>query len=318
MSFAAPFVLLGLLVVPLLIRWYTTEQRRRVRAAAEFVTVPLRASVAPRGPTWRRHMPMLVFLLAVVALIAAAARPQQSKAVAVKDGAVMLVDDISSSMAARDVAPSRLGAAQRAADQFLSSVPAEIRVGLMVFNEKPRLLQSPTADRSLTRSALTQLQAAGHTAVGDAINAALRVLIQLRSASGKHVPGAIVLLSDGTSTTGANPLSAARAAASAGVPVYTVAVGTARGTITVHHGRRTITVPVPLSGGELAQIAALAKGRAFTAADTGQLSSVYAHLAKSLGHKNVNEEITSGFAGAGLALLLLGSAMSLRWFGRLV
>jgi Ca-activated chloride channel homolog len=318
MSFAAPLVLLGLLVVPLLIRWYAAEQRRRLRAASAFVTAPLRESVVPRGPRWRRHVPMLVFLLAVVALIAAAARPQQSKAVPVKDGAVMLVDDISSSMAARDVSPSRLGAAQHAADEFLSSVPSEIRVGLMVFNERPRLLQSPTTDRSLTRSALTQLQASGHTAVGDAINAALHALTQLRSASGKHVPGAIVVLSDGTSTTGASPLGAARASAAAGVPVYTVAVGTSRGTISVRHGARTITVPAPLSGGELAQIAALGKGRAFTAADAGQLSSVYAHLAKSLGHKKVNEEVTAGFAGAGLVLLLVGSAVSLRWFGRLI
>jgi Ca-activated chloride channel family protein len=318
MSFAAPLVLLALLVVPLLIRWYAAEQRRRARAAAAFVTEPLRPSVVPRGPRWRRHLPMSVFLLALIALILAAARPQRSDAVPLKDGAVMLVNDISSSMASRDVPPSRLGAAERAAAEFLQRVPADIRVGLLVFNQTPRLLQSPVTDRSLTRSALAQLTASGHTAVGDAINAAVHSLTQLRSASGKRVPGAIVLLSDGASTGGANPLAAARAAAAQGIPVYTVALGTAHGTIQVRRGSRTINVPVPLSATELQQIARQSHGRAFTAADTSQLSAVYAHLAKSLGHKQRKREMTAGVAGAGLVLLLFGSALSLRWFGRLI
>src|SRR5947209_4480084 len=108
MSFAAPLVLVALIVVPLLSVWYAREHRRRTEAAGAFVTQPLRPSVAPRGPGWRRHAPMLVFLLAVAILILAAARPQRSVAVPVNDGAVMLVDDVSSSMASTDVAPSRL------------------------------------------------------------------------------------------------------------------------------------------------------------------------------------------------------------------
>lgn len=314
MSFLWPLALLGLLAIPLLITWYLAEQRRRARVAAAFVTAPLRPSAAPRRPRWRRHVPMLAFLAAVLALIVAAARPQRSVAVTVSDGAVMLVDDVSSSMASRDVKPSRLGAAQHAAEVFLAHVPDSVRVGLLVFNQSPQLRQSPTTDRNAVREALVGLHANGHTAVGDAIDAAVRELRRLRAINGKRPPSAIVVLSDGTSTNGADPLAAARAAGADGIPVYTVAVGTRHGTITV--GRRV--VPVPLSAGELAQIASLSKGRAFTAGDSAGLSTVYAHLATKLGHKQVKHEMTASIAGVGLVLLVVGSTLSLAWFGRLV
>jgi len=317
-SFAWPAALVALVALPMLIWWYRAEQRRRRRATAAFVTEPLRPSVAPRGPRWRRHAPMVACVLALAVLIAAAARPQRSVAVPVSDGAVMLVNDISSSMASSDVAPSRLRAAERAATVFLDKVPSSIRVGLLVFNEKPRLLQTPVKDHSLARDALTQLQAGGHTAVGDAVNASVRVLSGLRAAGGKRIPGAVVLLSDGNSTTGASPQAAARQAAALHIPIYTVALGTQHGTIKVRHGARTVTVPVPLEAGELGQVASLSQGRAFTAADAGGLSAVYGHLATKLGHKTVKDEITASFAGAGLVLLLIGSALSLRWFGRLI
>jgi len=318
-TFTWPAVLAALLVVPPIIWWYRAEQRRRTRAAAAFVTEPLKPSVAPSGPRWRRHAPMLAFLLALAVLIAAAARPQRSIAVPVSDGAVMLVNDVSSSMASDDVRPSRLGAAEHAATVFLNKVPSSIRVGLLVFNQKPRLLQTPVKDHSLARDALTQLQKPqGHTAVGDAINASLRVLGSLMGPGGKRLPGAIVLLSDGNSTTGADPLQTARLAAAQHIPIYTIALGTVHGTINVRHGARIVSVPVPLEAGELGQIATLSKGRTFTAADSGQLSTVYAHLATKLGHKTVKDEITASFAGAGLVLLLIGGALSLRWFGRFI
>jgi Ca-activated chloride channel family protein len=206
-SFAWPLELLALVAIPLLIRWYVSEQRRRARAAAAFVTEPLMPSVAPRQPRWRLHVPMLAFAVALAVLILAAARPQRSVAVPATDGAVMLVNDVSSSMAAKDVTPSRLGAAQQAAERFLAIVPGTVRVGLIRFNEKPTVLQSPTTDHSLTRSALRGLQTGGHTAIGDAIDTAVRVLTSLRGQNGKRPPAAIVLLSDGTSTTGADPLT---------------------------------------------------------------------------------------------------------------
>jgi Ca-activated chloride channel family protein len=318
-SFATPPILLALVALPLLIWWYMHEQRRREQAAAEFVTAPLIASVAPDRPGRRRHVPIAITAVAVAILIVAAAKPQRSVAVPVDDGAVILATDVSSSMAATDVAPSRLGAGQRAASKFLSVLPGAVRAGVLEFSVLPTVLQSPTTDRAATRTALQQLRTpAGHTAIGDAIGVAVRVLSGLRSAGGRRPPGAIVLLSDGTSTNGSDPLAAAKQAATRHIPIYTVALGTARGTIAVRHGTRTTTVPVPLSAKQLAQIAAASGGKAFSAADAGHLSAVYAHLATQLGHKHVKHAMTASFAGAGLVLLLAGAVLSLRWFARLV
>ncbi|MDQ6607074.1 MAG: VWA domain-containing protein, partial [Actinomycetota bacterium] len=264
MSFAAPLVLIALVAIPLLARWYAGLERRRVEGARAFVTEPLTASVVPDRPRWRRHAPMLAFALALIALIAAAARPQRSVAVPATDGAVMLANDVSSSMASTDVPPSRLVAAARAAQKFTASVPGAVRVGLLQFNQRPAVLQTPSTDHSLTSQALTQLRAGGHTAIGDAIDTAVRVLSGLRAPGAKRLPGAIVLLSDGTSTGGADPLQAARQAARAHIPIYTVALGTAHGTITVRHGSRASSVPVPLDPSELQQIGRLSGGQAFT------------------------------------------------------
>ena len=288
------------------------------RAPQAFVTAPLTPSVAPDRPRWRRHAPMLAFALALIALIVAAARPQRSVAVPATDGAVMLADDVSSSMASTDVPPSRLVAAARASQQFTRSVPGAIRVGVLQFNQRPAVLQTPSTDHSLTIEALTQLRVGGHTAIGDAIDTAVRVLSGLRAPGGKRIPGAIVLLSDGTSTNGADPLQAARQAARVHIPIYTVALGTAHGTITVRHGSRASSVPVPLDPSELQQIGRLSGGQAFTARSLSGLHSVYAHLAARIGHKHVKQQITASFAGVGLVLVLFGAGLSLRWFGRLI
>jgi Ca-activated chloride channel homolog len=317
-SFASPLVLLALLAIPLVIRWYAGQQRRRAQAAAAFVAPALTESVAPRRPRWRRHLPMLAFVLALAVLIVAAARPQRSVAVPVTNGAIVLANDVSSSMQATDVAPTRLRAAQQAAAMFLARVPHNDQVGLLEFAKTPVVLQSPTTDHSLVRSALGRLSSSGGTAMGDAILTALRELKSLPPVGGKRPPGAILLISDGASNVGSDPLAAARQAAVQHVPVYTVALGTPNGTVKIRRGSTTVTVYVPPSPQELAQVARLSGGRAFTAADTAGLSAVYAHLAAELGHKHVKHEITASFAGGGLVLLLLGSVMSLRWFGRLV
>jgi Ca-activated chloride channel family protein len=319
MSFANPLVLLGLLAIPLLVRWYAGQQRRRARAASAFVAPALSPSVAPHRPRWRRHLPMLVFLIALAVLIVAAARPQRSVAKPVTDGAIMLADDVSSSMQATDVAPSRLGAAQRAARRFLAGVPSTVQVGLLGFARTPAVLQSPTTDHSLTATALGHMEhTSGGTAVGVAIQTALHELGTVRPVAGRRPPGAIVLISDGASNVGIGPLSAARQAAAQHIPIFTVSIGTSRGTIAIKRGARTVSTPVPVSRAQLAQIAAASGGRTFKAADAAGVSAAYAHLAAHLGSKQVKQEITTSFAGAALVLLLLGSALSLRWFGRLV
>lgn len=318
MTFLDPLVLLALAAIPLLIWWYAGQQRHRAKAASAFVTPRLSASVAPRRPRWRRHLPMLVFALALAVLIIAAARPQRVVAVPVNTASIMLANDTSGSMAATDVAPSRLRAAQQAAANFLTKVPNSVRVGLLEFNSKVTVLQSPSTDHSLVRAGLGQLKVTGGTAIGDAIRTALRSLTGGKRAGGKQPPAAIVLLSDGGSDVGSDPLTAAREAAADHVPIYTVVLGTAHGTVTEKRANGTITVPVPPDPQELSQIASVAHGQSFTATDAKGLNTVYERLGAQLGHKKVKHEITAGFAGGGLALLLVGSVASLAWFGRLV
>lgn len=316
MSFANPLVLLGLLAIPLIAWWYAGQQRGRARAAAAFVAPRLSASVAPRRPRWRRHVPMLAFALALVALIIAGARPQRSVAKPVTDGAVMLADDTSSSMQATDVAPSRLRAALRAARRFVAQVPSTVQVGLLEFARTPTVVQSPTGNHALTTDALSRLpRTSGGTAVGVALTTAINELKGVPRVAGKLPPGAIVLISDGASNVGISPLDVARQARADHIPVYTISVGTPSATIAGAHGSRA---PVPVDRGQLAQIASLSGGKAFAASDTAGVSAAYQGLAARLGKKHVKQEITTSFAGIALALLVLGSVLTLRWFGRLV
>ena len=318
MSFTTPLVLTALAVIPVLGWWYVRQQRGRASAAAAFVTPVLIPSVAPRRPGWRRHAPMLVFTMAIAVLIVAAARPQRTVAVPVDSAAIMLANDVSSSMASTDVHPSRLAAAQRAATRLVAGVPSTVMVGQIEFARRPVLLQSPTTDHALTEAAIAHLRpGGGGTAIGDAITTALHALTTLPAKAGKRPPGAIVLLSDGASNVGSDPLAAARQAKADHIAIYTIAIGTAHGTIPITRHGQTVTTPVPVSPQELGQIATASGGRAYTAADSLKASAVYAHLAVELGHKNVKRELTAGFAGGGLVLLLVGSGLSLLWFGRL-
>jgi Ca-activated chloride channel homolog len=318
MSFVHPVVLVALVAIPLLVMWYLHHQRRRVDAASTFVTPALTQSVAPRHPRWRRHVPMLAFLLALVLLIVAAARPQRTLAKTVDSASIMLLNDTSGSMAATDVAPSRLVAAERADDRFLAKVPGSVRVGLIELNTKVTLLQSPTTDHALVKSAVAQLRVTGGTAIGDALRTALRTLaLEPRAPGGKRPPAAIVLLSDGANDVGSDPITAAQQAATAHIPIYTVELGTPNGTVTEKRGAQTVTVPVPPDPQQLGEIARVSHGQAFTATDAKGLDTIYERLGAQLGHKKVKHEMTASFAGGGLVLLLLGGVASLVWFGRL-
>lgn len=320
MSFASPGFLVLLLGLPLLAAWYVSRQRERRRAELAFAAPAMTPSVVPRRPRWRRHVPALIAVIAIAALVVAAARPQTTVAVPQEQAAIMLLTDVSGSMLATDVAPSRLVAARRAAQRFVDRVPKKVQVGVMAFNQTPQLLQSPTRDRAAVAGALRALKVSGGTATGEAVQAATRLLAARKTPDGKRAPAAIVLLSDGASTRGVDPVGAAQQAARLKIPVFTVALGTPNGTITVprSNGQGTVTRPVPPDPESLARIARASGGRAFTAADAGRLSQVYERLGSQLGRKNEKREITAGFAGGALALLLLGAALSLRWFGRLI
>ncbi len=321
MSFGSPFVLATLVFVPLVVWWYGRNQRGRRAAAAAFATPALMASVAPRRPGFRRHLPMLAFALALAVLIIAAAKPQRTVAVPVERASIMLVTDVSGSMEATDVKPSRLVAARRAARAFVDDVPRTVNVGVLAFNGRPRVLQSPTTERPDIYAALARLRSSGGTATGEAIASAMRTLRTPTRRGAKPPPGAIVLISDGASVKGKNPIQAAQEAKRAKIPVYTVALGTPQGTITVPRpggagGTETRRVPPDVES--LAQIANESGGETFAVDDAGELKRVYERLGSQLSTEKQKRQMTAGFAGGALVLLLAGAGMSLAWFGRLV
>jgi Ca-activated chloride channel family protein len=261
------------------------------------------------------------FALALAVLIAAAARPQTTVAVPVEHATIMLMTDVSGSMQATDIAPTRLGAARQAAQRFVASAPSQVNVGVMAFNQRATVLQSPTQDRAAIGAAISRLRSSGGTATGNAVTAAVAILARPATPGGRHPPAAIVLLSDGKSTSGVDPVAAARAAGRQRIPVYTVALGTPTGTITIRrrHGQPSTELrPVPPDPQSLAQIATASGGRAFAVTDASRLRGVYQHLGSQLGRRKEKREITAGVAGGGLALVLLGMTLSLGWFGRLV
>jgi Ca-activated chloride channel family protein len=308
MTFQSPWLLLGLVLLPLLVAAYVFSERRRRRAAAAFAAPATSASVVPRRPGWRRHLPLALAGLATAALIAALARPQVSVAVPAEQATIVLAMDHSGSMAATDVSPSRLTAALDAGEAFLGKVPKRVRVGGVVFDNRAEAVQSPTTDRAALRDALVAaMKPSGGTATGDALATALEMV----RTAGKKAPGAIVLLSDGKATHGRDPLPVADEAKKLGIPIYTVALGTAAGTLPNGDA-------VPPDTATMEQIASRSGGTASTASEAGKLSAVYEKLGSEVAMKKEQREVTAGFAGGAAILLLLGGGLSLRWFRRLL
>jgi Ca-activated chloride channel family protein len=312
-SFERPLLLLGLLAIPLAAWWYV----RAFRGRPGFASPALVPAVAPRRPGWRRHWPMAFYALGLAALVLAVAKPQRAVSVPVDRASVLLVTDRSGSMQASDVAPSRLVAARRAAAQFLDKVPDRVRVGLVAFNQGAEVSQLPTTDRELVRDAIDAITPAGGTATGDALTTALRIL-RPDANDPRPPPAAIVLLSDGKSIKGRDPVEAARDARRLKVPVYTVALGTDQGTIQVRErGGNVRTERVPPDRETLQRIAEASGGRAFAVEDAERLEEVYDRLGSQVATKREKREVTTAFAGGALLLVLAGGALSLTFFGRL-
>jgi Ca-activated chloride channel family protein len=299
-SFDSPAYLIGLVLIPVAVYLYVRAERR----PQSFAPDELLPSVAPRRAGWRRHAAVGGYGVALAAALVALAKPQATLAVPTEQARVVIVTDRSGSMLAQDVAPNRLAAAKQAAGTFLDAVPDDLRVGAVAFNQKAEVLQSPTRDHDAVREALQSVKAAGTTATGDAITAALH------SIKG-DAPAAIVLLSDGKSVRGSDPLQAAQAAKARKIPIYTVALGTAKGTI---NGGE----PVPPDPQTLARIAQLTGGRAFTAADVAALDQVYERLGSQVATERRKLEVTHLFAGGALALMTLSALSSVAWLGRVV
>lgn len=316
MSFASPAYLAALALVPVALAAYLFSRRRRRRFAVRFPGVSTLAPLVPAASAWRRRVPLALFLAALTALTLALARPQATVAVPREQASIVLVTDTSRSMLADDVDPSRLEAARSAALDFLDKVPDAAHVGIVAFSTDPHTLEPPTDDHDKIRQVVEDLSADGGTATGDGLAAALAMLNQpgQKTSSGKRPPAAIVLLSDGATTTGRDPTAVARTAKRQHVPIYTVALGTEDATITLPGGT---VVPVPPDPETMAAIARLSGGRAFQAEDSGDLSDIYKSLGSRVATKKEKREITAGFAAFGGALLAAAAAFGLRTTARL-
>jgi Ca-activated chloride channel family protein len=315
-SFQSPLLLLTLLVVPLAVILYRAHARRAERAAAAFASPALIDSVAPRRPGWRRHAPYGLYAVALAGLALALARPEITVAVPDERASIVLVTDTSGSMQATDVPPSRLVAAREAGLDFLDGIPREVKVGAVIFNHTVQTIEPPAADRAPVRQALERLRPSGGTATGEALASSLG-LIEQTGPRGRPAPAAIVLLSDGASTHGRDPLPLADEAARLKVPIYTVALGTAAGTIQVQTPQGVQRRAVPPDRETLRKLAETSGGRYFEASDRPELTQVYDRLGSQIAKRDEPREITAAFAGAGALLLLGGGGLSLHWFRRL-
>jgi Ca-activated chloride channel homolog len=313
MSFAAPLWLAGLALVPVALAAYVRARRRAKRYAVRFTAVPTLRLAAGASPAWRRHLPAAFTLAAIAALALALARPHVSYLKAVDEASVMLVTDHSGSMAASDVQPTRLAAAERAADTFIDKLPTNARLGAIAFSSSPDAVQGPVTNHDAARAVINGQFAGGGTATGDAIVQALELL---HATDSKHPPSAIVLLSDGAANAGYNVVSAARQAGQDKIPIYTVALGTPNGTL-ANPDPIGPPLAVPPDPQLMAEIAQVSRGRAFNAQTADQLSSIYRRLGTQLGSVRRKHEVTAEFAIGGLALLLVAAATSTRFSARL-
>ena len=322
MSFGDPIILAGLILVPLAALVYASMQARKRREAATFANPALMPNIVTARPGYRRHLPPLLLLLALAAMIVALARPQRTVAAPERAATVMMVTDISGSMNANDVQPSRLAAAVKAANELTDKLPETFRLGLVTFSDFAEQRAAPSTDRSAVRGALDRLTAVGGTAMGLGLERGLeaaRTPVPDETGKGTRVlPAVMVLLSDGKDTQGGiSPIEVAQRARAAHVPIFAIALGTPDGEVEVQDSFGiTSTIQVPPDTATLKEIARISHGKFFEAGDSSKLSEIYSGLGTRLSSKLVREEVTVAFAAGALVLLLAGGALSLTWFGR--
>jgi Ca-activated chloride channel homolog len=342
MTFAAPLALLALPLVPLLVLALLLVRRRRIRYAVRYPALDVLAEVAKREHRGR-WVPAALLLLALTALLLGAAKPTARVPVPREEATVMLVVDVSGSMEADDVKPTRLDAAREAAGRFLDKLPARFQVGLVVFSTEAETLVPPTTDRVAVREALATLRADGSTAMGDGLSNALDAIESARHAAGsrggrgaatpdsggsgnggtgsggsKAPPAVTLLLSDGANMAGVNPLGQAERARELGVPVYTIALGTADGVLQRRDAFGGLRLqPVPPDPETLARIAETTNARFFQAPTSNNLNQVYDSLGSHIGFRTEEREVTFAFAAAALILLAAAGALRARRAARL-
>lgn len=313
MTLIAPVWLLLLVPVALLALTYVIMALRgRTAYAVRFTNLDLLDKVAPRRPGWRRHVPAAALLLMFALLVVGFARPTAEVRVPRERATIMVAFDVSASMGATDVTPNRFEAAKEAARQFVQGLPERFNLGLVSFSGSASVAVPPTTDRRTVLEALERLRTDSGTAIGEAVYSSLEAIAALDSEE-EAPPAHIVLLSDGSSTTGRTVSEAATEASGRGVPVTTIAYGTPDGVISLS-GR---DVPVPVDAPALRGLAETAGGGFYEAASGGELQAVYEDIGTSVGYRTERQEVWQWFVAAGLVFALIAAVTSMLWFSRL-
>jgi Ca-activated chloride channel family protein len=334
MSFIWPSLLVLLLCVPLLVLLYFRMQQRRHRFAARFGSLGLVHDAVGGGPGLRRHIPAIIFLGGVTILVISLARPQATLNLPRVEGTVILTFDVSGSMAADDLKPTRMEAAKTAAREFVGNQPASVLIGVVAFSDGGISVQAPTADREETLATIERLVPRRGTSVGNGILVSLNTIAvdagdaPILSANNLTAPQAlaappqgwytsavIVLLSDGENNEDPDPMLAADLAADLGVRIYTVGIGSAAGALLDIEG---FTVHSQLNEPMLQEISNITGGEYYNAGNEEELRRIYNDLEPKLSIKPEEMEVTSIFAGFAILVFLVGGALSLLWFGRVL
>jgi Ca-activated chloride channel family protein len=335
MSFIWPLMLLSLLLVPVFCLFYFRLQRRRQQMAARYGTLGIVQEAGKRPLGSRRHLPPALFLIGLTLLLISLARPQAVVSLPRLEGTVILVFDVSGSMGADDLQPTRMEAAKVAARDFVLRQPDTIQIGVVAFSESGFTVEVPTNEQETLLATIERLAPERGTSLARGIEAALHtIFVEVEQdpeadrysnltpeatptptpmPDGMYSPAVIVLLTDGENTAPPDPIEAALVAADRGVRIHTVGIGSAEGTILEVEG---FTVHTRLDEPMLQQIAQITDGTYYNAANEDELRSIYENLDPELVIEPEKMEVTSLFAGASVLLLLVGGTSSLLWFSR--
>ncbi len=334
MSFLWPAMFLLLLLLPVFIGVYLLLFIRRQQAAARYGKLGFLQQAQGRGLALRRLIPTVFFGLGLVLLIVALARPQMVVSIPRVVGTVVLAFDVSGSMGADDLKPTRMEAAKAAAQDFVAQQPRTVQIGVVAFSDSGVSVQAPTSDRDVVLAAIKRLTPERGTSLANGILASLKTIADVNGPvtrfytnltpmptpsptpmpRGVYTSGMIVLLTDGENNENPDPLAAAQAAADRGVRIYTIGIGSITGTELKLGG---FTVHTQLDESMLKQISDLTDGVYYNASNTEDLPKIYDGINTQLIVKAEETEVTSVFAGAGILVFLMGAAFSLLWLGRL-
>jgi len=305
--------------LPALVLLYRRLQRRPTKYAVRYTNLEVLAGVVESTRSWRRHAGLALFLLALLALLVGFARPSVNRLADREEATIVLVIDVSGSMQAEDVDPTRLEAAQKVVREFMKELPERFQVGVVAFSETAEVVAPATEDRQLAIDAIDYLYPQRGTAIGDGIARGVEVARAADAARpSTQRPAAILLLSDGSQTEGLLlPLEGAARAKSFKIPVYTIALGTPDGVVEFNRFGGTRIIPVPPDPATMRQIAAQTGGRFYEAESVGDLREAYDKMGSLVSKVERKQEVTYAFVAGGLVLLLAAAAIAVVTFPRL-